>query len=231
MNDRRDTWLIALNWATAVVMLLALYMAFIQAPNAAVRTPDEVFAQRIIYFHIPAAWIGFLAFSVTFVASVAYLRTSARKWDVVALSSVEIGIAFFTMVLITGSLWAKVAWNTWWTWDPRLTISTICWLMYIAYLMLRTAIDDQARRARFSAVFGIVAFVTVPLDFMAIRWWRTIHPIIFDTEGFGLSSNMMFAFLFCLGAFTVLYFTLLIHRVRLEHLADEVEALKQRLSH
>jgi len=226
----RDRWLWWLTLLCALLMLAAIYMALVQAPAAAnVRTETEQYTQRIVYFHVPSAWVGFLAFLVTMVASVAYLVRRERVWDIVAVSSVELGVVFTTAVLITGSIWAKTSWNTWWTWDPRLTTSAITWVIYLAYLMLRGAIDDPEQRARFAAVYGIVGFTSVPITFMAIRWWRTIHPILFDASGAGLSANMMVAFLFCLGAFTVLYGTLLWHLMRLEFLADEVRSLRREL--
>ena len=215
-----------LTWASAVVMIVALYLAFVYAPTE--RTMGDM--QRIFYFHVSSAWVGFFAFFVTLIASVAYLWKGTRKWDIVALSSVEVGVTFMTMAIISGSIWAKVAWNVWWTWDPRLTTSTILWLIYVSYLMLRNAIDEEPRRARFAAVHGIVGFVSVPITFMAIRWWRTIHPVILDSQGFSLATPMLITMLFCIGAFTLLYFTLLVHRVHLEHLADEVEQLKHKLS-
>jgi len=225
MNEKSYRVSDILSWASAIAILAALYLVFVYAPTE--RTMGHV--QRIFYFHVPTAWVGFFAFFVTLMASVAYLGKGARRWDIVALSSVEIGLTFITMTIVTGSIWAKVAWNVWWTWDPRLTTSTILWLIYVSYLMLRSAIDEETRRARFAAVHGIVGFVSVPITFMAIRWWRTIHPVIFESEGFHLTTPMLITLLFCIGAFTLLYFTLLIHRVRLEQLADEVEQLKHEL--
>jgi heme exporter protein C len=218
---------VVLNGLTAVAILVALYLALIVAPPPAnVDTEAQRYTQRIIYFHISNAWVGFFAFLVTFLGSVLYLWRGERRWDILALSSVEIGVAFMTATIITGSIWAKPAWNTWWTWDPRLTTSTVTWLIYVSYLMLRSALDEPARRARFAAVYGVVGFVSVPITFFAIRWWRTIHPVLFDASNMGLSANMRFPFFFSLAAFTLLYFVILIRRVRLEHLADEVERLK-----
>jgi len=211
-----------LTWASAIVMVVALYMVFVYAPTE--RTMGDM--QRIFYFHVSSAWVGFFAFFVTLIVSIVYLLKGTRKWDIVALSSVEVGVTFMTMAIISGSIWAKVAWNVWWTWDPRLTTSTILWLIYVSYLMLRNAIDDESRQARFAAVHGIVGFVSVPITFMAIRWWRTIHPVILDSGGFSLATPMLVTMIFCIGTFTLLYFTLLVHRVRLEQLADEVEQLR-----
>jgi len=221
----------ALNAITTVCILVALYLALIKAPAPInVDTEAQRYAQRIIYFHVSHAWVGFLAFFVTLLGSVLYLWKGERRWDILASSSVEVGVAFMTAAIITGSIWAKPAWNTWWTWDPRLTTSTITWLIYVSYLMLRSALDDPAQRARFAAVYGVVGFVSVPITFLAIRWWRTIHPVLFDASNMGLSPNMRFPFFFSLGAFTLLYFAILLQRVRVEHLAEQVARLKASIS-
>ncbi|HEX9116139.1 MAG TPA: cytochrome c biogenesis protein CcsA, partial [Anaerolineae bacterium] len=157
--------------------------------------------------------------------------TAERRWDHIALSSAEIGIVFTIAVLGSGSVWAKPAWNTWWTWDPRLTTYTIVFLLYVSYFMLRGAMDEPARRARFAAVYGIFAFLSVPITFFSIRWWRTIHPVLFDAKNFGLSSGMRPAFFFGLAAFTVFYVALLWHRVRLEETREQVESLKEKLGY
>ena len=229
MKRQRDTLLIALTTLSAVMILVALYLALAGAPAADLKSETGRYAQRIIYFHIATAWVGFLAFFVTFVAGIGYLRTQERKWDIVALSSGEIGTVFMLGVLVSGSIWAKPAWGVWWVWDERLTISLIQFLIYVGYLMLRASVEDPARRARFAAVYGIVAFISVPINFIAIRLWRTQHPLIFGTEGGGLGPNMMFAFFFCLTTFTVWYVTLMWHRIRLERFRDDVEQLKQRV--
>jgi heme exporter protein C len=218
-------------------MLAALYMALAWAPDAAnLEAPAERYAQRIFYFHVPSAWVGFLAFIIAAVASLLYLLTRQPKWDIWALASVEIGLVLFTMVLVSGSIWARPTWNVWWTWDPRLTISTISWLLYIGYLMLRGAVDNPERQARFAAVYALVAAMSVPINWMAIRWWRTIHPAVVapgkNTEAlgsFGMSDNILTTLLFCTVAFAVFYLTLMYHRINLEYLKRRVEALKQQV--
>ena len=229
MRDRRETVLVALTALSVVLILAALYLALVGAPDANLKSETGRYAQRIIYFHIPTAWVGFLAFFVTFVGGLGFLRTQKRSWDLVALSSAEIGTVFMFGVLVSGSIWAKPAWNTWWVWDERLTISLIQFLVYVGYLMLRSTVEDPSRRARFAAVYGVVAFISVPINFIAIRVWRSSHPLMFGSEEGGLAPSMMFAFFFCLIAFTVWYAALMWHRVRLERLRDDVEALKQKL--
>jgi heme exporter protein C len=233
----RYNWGIGLTVASGVLMLAALYMALAWAPDAAnLEAPAERFAQRIFYFHVPSAWIGFLAFIVAAIVAVLYLITRNQRWDVWGLASVEVGLTFFTMVMLSGPIWAKPTWNVWWTWDPRLTISTICWLLYIGYLMLRGAVEQPERQARFAAVYALMAAISVPINWMAIRWWRTIHPAVVapgnNTEamgGFGMSDNIFLTLLFCLFAFTVFYITLMYHRIQLENLKRRTEALKQQV--
>ena len=210
---------------TGLGMLISLYMVFVFAPTE--RMMGDV--QRIFYFHVSTAWVGMLAFLVVFIASIAFLRSQKREWDRLALSSAEIGVVFMTMALVTGSLWAKPTWNTWWTWDPRLTTSAILWTIYVVYLVLRGAIEEPMQRARLSAIFGIIGFIDVPIVFMAIRWWRTIHPVVFDSEGFYLNGRMLLTFVVCLITFTLLYVTLLVQRYRVEALTDAVRQLKQQL--
>lgn len=216
-----------LNWLSGLSMMVALYLVFVYAPTEA--TMGHV--QRIFYFHVSSAWVGFFAFFVTLVGGIAYLRGGNRDWDTVALSSVEIGLTFTAMAVITGSIWAKATWNAWWPWqqEPRLVLVSILLLLYLAYLMLRAFVEGEERKARFAAVYGIVAFVSVPFTFMSVRWWQRLHPVVFEREGTHLAPAMLATFLFCLLAFTILYFTLLLHRSRLGRLADQAEGLKERL--
>jgi heme exporter protein C len=226
-----DRTLMILTVITAVAILASVVLALVVAPPAAGLTEDETLAQRIIYFHVPSAWLSMLAFGVTMIASIGYLRTAHEKWDALAVSSAEIGVAFTVAVMASGSVWAKPAWNTWWTWDPRLTTYTIVFLLYVSYFMLRGAMEEPARRARMSAVYGIFAFLSVPITFFSIRWWRTIHPVLFDAKNFGLSSGMRPAFFFSLAAFTLLFVVLLLYRLRLEETKEQVEELKEQLGY
>ena len=233
MSTRSSALISVLNGITALAMLIALHLALVYAPPAANLPGAAQIAQRIFYFHVPSAWVGFLAFFVTFVASIAYLWKGGRQWDILSLSSVEIGLIFTTMVVFTGPLWAKPTWGVWWVWsDPKLSTVAVLWLIYFAYLMLRNTVEDEARRARLAAVLGIVGFLDVPIVFGAVRWWgqSVAHPIVFGTGGLSDSPRMLTAFLFCLGTFTLLYVVLLIQRVRLERVRHEVERLKSHIT-
>lgn len=218
-----------LNILTALLMMAATAMVFFYAPIE--KTMGNV--QRIFYFHVPSLWVAGLAFLLTLVAGILYLRSNDLKWDRVAAASVELGLVFTMMGTLTGAIWARPIWNTWWTWDPRLTTVTITWLVYVAYMMLRAGLTDPDRRARFAAVYGIVAFVSVPLTYFSIQLTRSIHPVVFgpnnpEAQGTGsaLTPAMRATFFFCLFAFTVLYANLTWNRLRLERLAERVEKLK-----
>ena len=183
-----------LNWLSAGMMAVAIYLVFIAAPTE--RTMG--LSQRIFYFHVGSGWVGAAAFLVALLAGIAVLRTGERKWDRLAASSVEIGLVFITMIIVTGSIWAKAEWNTWWTWSPRLTSATVMWLVYVAYFMLRNSMDDPGKRSRFAAVYAIVGFVTVIGTFLSIRLLRDIHPTVFGSgagaESGGLANEMYLPF-------------------------------------
>jgi heme exporter protein C len=226
--ENKPRALAILDIVTAVLFVAATAMVFFYAPME--RVMGQV--QRVFYFHVAAGWVGMLSFGAAAIAGIVYLRTGRRNWDIIGLSAVEIGIAFILINIVTGAIWARPIWNTWWTWDPRLTTATIMELIYAAYLMLRSGIEDPDRRARFGAVYAIVGFVSVPLTFFSARLFRTIHPVVIGTnqpgaEGqFDMTPPMLQTFLFSLLAFTFVFADLLWHRVRLGRLADRVEQLK-----
>jgi heme exporter protein C len=217
-----------LDGVTVVLLLIATGMVFFYAPEEAVMGQ----VQRVFYFHVAAGWVGMLGFLVAAVAGIAYLRSGERKWDITGLAAVEIGMAFAFINVVTGSIWARPIWNTWWTWDPRLTTATIMLLIYAAYLMLRSGIEDPDRRGRFGAVYAIVGFISVPLTFFSARLFRTIHPVVIGSnqpgaEGaFDMTPKMLQTFLFSLLVFSFIFADLLWHRVRLGWLQDKVEQLK-----
>jgi heme exporter protein C len=224
-RGRMDVLVIVL---AALMIVVGIVLAFGVAPTADKLSGGDV--QRIFYFHVGIAWVAGLAMFVTFICSILYLwRGEQRKYDIAAAASVEIGVVFGLMVLASGMLWARPVWNTWWTWDPRLTTSAITEFIYIAYLMLRSAIDDPQRRARFSAVYGIIGFVSVPLTYFSTKWFNTIHPDLGQTQGFGLTAAMRPPMFVGLIAFTLIYVVLMIIRTRVERSADEVAQLKQEI--
>ncbi len=220
-----------LDIVTIVLLAVATWMVFFYAPMEAVMG----LVQKVFYFHVATGWVGMLSFGVAAVAGVAYLRTGKPVWDQTGLAAVEVGIAFILITIITGSIWARPIWNTWWTWDPRLTTATIMELVYAAYLMLRSGIEDPDRRARFGAVYAIIGFISVPLTFISIRIFRTIHPVVIGGSdptaqgSFDMTPKMLQTFLFSLFVFSVIFADLLWHRIRLGRLAETVEQLKLKL--
>ena len=212
---------------TALLMLAGLYMALLYAPTE--QTMGDV--QRIFYFHVPSAWMSFFAFFLVFVFSFIYLLRGGKKWDTRASAAAEIGVLFCTLVLITGPIWAKPVWGIWWTWDARLTLTLVLWLIYVAYLMLRHYVVDPERRATFSAVIGIIGFIYVPIVYFSIKWWRTQHPqpVIAGGEGSGMDPTMWYTLFVCLAAFMLLFFYLLRRRTELEYLRDNLDALHDRV--
>ena len=213
--------------AAAAALVATMYGAFLWAPTES--TMGDV--QRIFYIHVPSAWTAFLAFFFVFVAGIAYLITKNLKWDRIALACAEIGTVFCTAVLITGPIWAKPVWGIWWTWDARLTSTLILWLMYVSYLLLRDFLEEPARRATLAAVFGIFAFVDVPVVYVAIRLWRTQHPqpVLGGGAESGLDPQMLQVLLLSWAAFLILFALLAVLRVRLEKSRDEVRQLRREL--
>jgi heme exporter protein C len=201
-------WLKLSRWLQAptyVVLLVALYGAFVYAPTE--RVMGDV--QRIFYFHVGTAFGAFLAFFVVCVAGIAYLWTRKVFWDQMAAASVEVGVLFTTIVLTTGPLWARPVWNTWFPWgDPRVMTTLVLWLIFVAYLILRSSLPEGERKYKFCAVFGIIGFIDVPIVYMSTRWWRTIHPVVITTSGANLEPRMAQALLVavvaCALALTVL---------------------------
>ncbi len=221
---RKKYFLETLTGITFVIMLVTLYMIFNYAPI------EEVMGivQKIFYVHVPLAWNSFLAFFIVFIMSILYLWKKDYKYNIVAYCSAEIGVIFCTLVLITGPIWARPIWGLtkWWTWDPRLTTTLILWFIYLAYLMIRPFTENKARGASFAAVYGIVGFVNVPIVFMSIRWWRTIHPIVIEKKGMNLDPSMRNTLLISILAFTLLYIILLAIRVYQEILNDKISEIK-----
>jgi heme exporter protein C len=210
--------------AVAALIFFAGYAALFIAPDE--KTMHTI--QRIFYFHVPSAISAFIAFFVVFIANVAYVVTRRPKWDWLGVAGAEVGVACCTVVLITGPIWARPVWGIWWTWDARLTSTFILWLLYITYLLLRGLLEDPQRRATLSAIFGIFAFLDVPLVYLSNRLWRTQHPqpVILGGENSGLAPGMGKVLLLCWIAVVCVMIILLVDRYRLERLRHEYEELR-----
>lgn len=223
----KPTALKSLDVLSLILLAIATYLALVFAPTE--KMMGEV--QRVFYFHVATAWVGLLGFVAAGVTGVIYLKTQNLKWDLIEEAAVEISLVFFFIAIVLGSIWARPIWNTWWTWDPRLTSASIVELIYLAYLMLRQGIDDPDRRARFGAVYTLVGAISVPITFLSIRMFRTIHPIVIGTQGgtqekIGMTGDMKIAFFFALFTFTVIFIDLFWNRIRLGQLEQKVEQLK-----
>jgi len=215
---------------TVISMLVSLYLIFLYAEEE--KTMGA--AQKIFYFHVSSAWVAFFAFFITFVFSILFLIKRKRIFDTYAYVSAEIGVVFTMIVLTTGPIWAKSAWNTWWVWEPRLITTLILFFIYIAYIMIRQMDGVWDKKARLAAVFGVIGFVDVPIVFFAIRWWQTkLHPIVFgngvNEQGGGITSTMLTALLVTIAAFTFLYAYLLNRGITLENIRIKVEQYKENL--
>lgn len=239
-NPRLDRAIRVMNIAAVVAMAIAVGSIFLYAPTEV--TMGNV--QRLFYFHVGSAWVGALAFGAALIGGVLYLRRGDRRYDNLSSASVEVGLVFLTMAIVGGSFWGKPAWNTWWIWSPRLTLVTVAWLVYAAYFMLRGAIDDRHRRARFAAVYAIFAFLVIILTYVSIRIFRDIHPVVFGgtteaaagaSEGLqefsGLdSARMGITLLINVIAFSLLGVAWVLVRIRLQNLMDYADSLKTRVA-
>ena len=213
--------------ALFVIVILSILLVFLYAPVE--RTMGIV--QKIFYFHVPSAWVSFIAFFIVFVSGILYLMKKDRYWDIVGYASAEVGIVFCSLVLITGPIWAYKAWGVAWTWDARLTSFMVLWLIYCGYLMLRNTIENEGKSANLSAVVGIVGFINVPLVYMSTRWWRTQHPqaVIGGGKSSGLDFRMFITLMVCLAAFTLLFLFILKIRIGLEKAREELKYMYRQI--
>jgi heme exporter protein C len=205
-----------------LTVMVGLYLAFVYAPTDMLQGD----VQRIMYIHVPTAWVAFFAFFVVFVSSLVYLWKRLPEADRLAYASAEIGVLFTGLTLIAGSIWGRPTWGIWWTWDARLTTTAILFVIYVGYLMLRSFVEEPERRARLAALVGIVGFIDVPIIYMSVLWFRTLHqPPSIQRGGASMPDTMLFTLLFNFGAYTLVYLFFLVKRVRLESLNAIAEAL------
>lgn len=216
----------ALGVGALLLLGAAVFLALFVAREAEAAAGGPL--QRIFYFHVPSAWVAYLSFTVVLIGSVAYLRTGGARWDHLAHAAAELGVVFTTVVLITGPIWARPVWGTWWQWDARLTSTLVLWLTYVGYLFLRALAADPRRVGRLAAIIGIVGFINIPIVHFSVYWWRTLHPSgptpANLASGSGLGGTEMTAFFVSLAAFTALFAWLLAKRVEVGRLAEELEA-------
>jgi heme exporter protein C len=207
-----------------VLIPIDFYLIFKVAPTE--RIMGDV--QRIFYFHVSLAISSYLAFACVFVASIAFLWKKNHSWDTVAYSAAEIGVLLSSLVLVTGSLWARPVWNVWWAWDPRLLTMLILWFIYVGYFLLRRSISDWMKRARYAAVIGIIGFLDVPIVRLATAWWRSIHPRL-KSEGGGLDPTMLKVMFFSLMTFLLFTVFLFLYRYRIARAEEKVLMISKSL--
>ena len=214
---------ILLGVVAIALVVVAAYANFFIAPTE--RTMGVI--QRIFYFHAATAWAGEMVFFVCFIANLLYVWKREQKYDWLGVTCAEVGIACITIVLITGPIWAHPVWGIWWTWYARLTSTFVLWLLYVSYLLLRTLIEEPGRRALLSALFGIFAFLDVPLVFFSIRWWRTQHPapVVMGGQGSGLDPTMSKVFFFNVFVMHLFCLFLIVERYIVEKLRHDVDLL------
>lgn len=212
---RRSAFFMALG----LLLMGAVYVRALRfTPVEATQGP----AQKIFYVHVPSAWVAFLAFGLVGVCSALYLFLRDVRLDRFAASAAEVGVVFTSVVLVTGPIWAKPIWGAWWTWDARLTSTLFLWFIYFGYLVLRSAVQEPGRRARYSAVLGILGSLLVPFIHVSVLLFRTLHPkpVVLNPSGPTLPGSMLATLLFSLAVFTVFFFSLVAHRYAQATLAD-----------
>jgi heme exporter protein C len=219
--DRSRVW----PWIAIVIAGLVTLVAGMLVPQDAVQGQ----LSRILYVHVPGAWLAYLAFGVTMAASAMYLWRSTLVWDRLAASSAEIGVYFTGLTLVLGMIWGKPTWGVWWTWDARLTLTAIMFFVYLGYLALRRTTDDIDARAKRSAILGVLAIVQVPLVHFSVVWWRSLHqaPTLLKPESPDMDGEMVVALLVSLAMFTVMYIAMMVKRMELARLEEQVLRAEQ----
>lgn len=227
---------LVLGVLAVVAALATMWAALVYARPATNLAGDEQIAQRIFYVHMGTIMGALAGFIVSFVGSIVYLITRKLDWDRLCQAAVEVGLIFGLGTVVTGMFWAKPTWNTYWTWDPRLTTATITVLVYVAYLLFRNGIDNRQTRARFGSIYAILAFSSVPLTFFSARWFRSIHPVVFGNEnpdaqgGFDIGSTMGTTLGIAMVGFIIIFSALLVLRFRQLRNEDELNELREELA-
>ncbi len=213
---------LTLGALSLIGMMVSLWMIFFYAPEDALQGP----VQRIFYFHVPMAWVGMLAFVVLTVASIGGLIRRDERWDWVARAAAEIGTVFITLALVSGAIWGKPIWGTWWVWDPKLTATLILWFIYVGYLMMRNYMGRTPDSARIGAVLAVVGVIDVPIIYLSVQWWRGQHPTaMIGVPEAALPPSAVLTLMVALVTFTLLYSFLMIQVYQLQRL----QTLAQRL--
>jgi heme exporter protein C len=217
----------ALFAAAGVLLVAGLLLSFLYAP---VDASSMGYSQKILFYHAPIAWVALLSFGLACVAGILYLRDPQPRWDRLGYVSVRLGLLFSLLVMLTGMIWGKAAWGTWWAWEPRLTTFLIACLLYLAYLVLRQVVDEESRRATFAAVFAIIAFIDVPITFFATRYMpEGLHPAVITAGDTGMEGSMFLSLMVSMVGMTLLLVALLRVDLAVAAIKDEIDDLKTRI--
>jgi heme exporter protein C len=205
---------------TFIVILIGAYLALIWSP------PEQTLGEliRVFYIHLPIAWTTYLAFGISLMGSIIYLVKKNQKFDRIAEVAAVLGLLYGSMTLITGSIWANAAWGTYWNWDPRETSTLILWIAYVGYLALRGSLQNFEKKTSLSAIYNIFAFTTVPLSYVSIIFWQTLHPQVITTGGISLATPMVITLLINLlaGTFVFVYIFRTFYKVRTLEYEQEI---------
>jgi len=209
------------GWLAGLAVAATVMVGLFVVPADAVQGD----VQRIMYVHVPIAWLAYLAFLVTLIAGLLHLRRGELRYDRVAVASAEIGLLFTGLTIVVGAIWGKATWGKWWDWDPRLTTTAILFVVYAGYLLLRQSIGDRRRRARLAAIFGTVAFLNVPVVHFSVLWWRGLHqpPTVIRPGDPTIDHLLLAELLASVVSFTLAYVWLLRQRAALEEARDAAE--------
>jgi len=210
-----------LNFGALLCLSTSLGFIFFYAPEEA----QQGIVQKIFYIHVSSALTMYIGFFLSFLASLMFLLEHKTFWDEISVCAAEVAFFLCTVVLLTGPIWAKPIWGAWWTWDPRLTTTFLLWMMYAAYLVLRSYLEGSSRQRTVSAILAIIAFLDVPLIHFSVRLWRGIHPSVIGSKQGGLPPSMQLTLTLTLIAFVMFFFALFMTRLRLEQTRNQVAAL------
>lgn len=217
-----------LLWIALIAIPVTLYVAFEYAPLLGEGFTAPV-AQKIFYFHVSAALVGYIGFTAVLIASILYLRTGDPNMDRWAVSAAEVGVVLLTITMLTGPLWAKAEWDVFWRFnDTKLMVALVLWLVYVGYVVLRENIGGE-EEGRMAAIFAIFGYVAVPVSFIAQRVWRSLHPTVIATESGGMGPKVSTAFGVSIIAFIILFVFLMLWRKRVEDSRFEIEEIKSKM--
>lgn len=225
----RNKFILGFAVIALILIPLGAYLAFSVPLIVTPAHPDGDVSQKIFYFHVPVAWTSLLSFLIGAIGAICFLSTRKKFYDILELSAIEVGMAYGFLVEYTGMIWDRTAWGTWWTWEPRLTTYLILMLVYAGYFVLRSSVDSESSRARYAAVYAIVASIMAPLTFFSIRLLPSVHPVVFGAGGASMEPEMLRAFAISMVGMTSFYISLLLLKIGHEEVKEELHFIKEQI--